>query len=337
MKALRWGGPNVMTCEQVPQPTPGPGEAVVSVHRVGICGSDVTAYRGRMGIVRPGDVRGHELAGIVTAVGDAADRVWVDAQVAANPIVTCGQCWACLRGQDNLCAELQIIGVHRPGAFAEQVVVPVVNLTSLSGMDFDYAATAEPLAQACHDVGLALPAQPEAVLIIGAGSIGSLVVQAVRLAEIDQITVVEPSSVRRVFAESVGASIAVDSLKSAGPIAGRRAQGGFDVVFDIVGAPQTRRAAVELTRNGGQVVLVGLHGEEGDLPWLSVVRREITVTGANCFTRADFDRAVSWLGKGRIRLSDDARYVALAEGPKVFAELAGDQPRGGKTYITPLG
>lgn len=182
-----------------------------------------------------------------------------------------------------------------------------------------------------------MPAQPSAALIIGAGSIGSLVLQAARLAKIDEITVVEPSNGRRVFAESVGAGVAVDSLETAGAIARRRAEGGFDVVFDIVGAPRTRRAAVELARNGGQVVLVGMHGEEGDLPWLSVVRREITITGANCFTRADFDRAVSWLVEGRIRLSDDARYVGLDEGPKVFAELAGDQPRGGKTYIAPLG
>ncbi|MGY5885695.1 zinc-dependent alcohol dehydrogenase [Modestobacter lacusdianchii] len=338
MRALRWAGPDAMTAADADEPVAGPGQAVVTVHRAGICGSDVSAYRGRMGIARPGDVRGHEFSGVVAAVGAATDAGWVGCRVTVNSQVTCGDCWACRSDRDNLCPHLEIIGVHRPGAFAERVAVPVRNLVALGdGVSDELAATAEPLAQACHDVQLALPARPRAALVIGAGSVGGLLVQAARLSGIPEITVVEPHARRRAAAGDAGADVTVESTAEAATLAARRAEGGFDVVFDVVGTAATRTAGVQLARAGGQVVMVGLHTDVTELPWFSVIRREVSIVGANCFDRADFGRAVGWLQDGSIRPPESVRLVTIDEGPAAFAELAEGRAPAAKTFVAPAG
>jgi 2-desacetyl-2-hydroxyethyl bacteriochlorophyllide A dehydrogenase len=334
MRALRWAGPDAMTAGEADEPAAAAGEVVVTVHRVGICGSDVTAYRGKMGIARPGDVRGHEFAGVVTAVADDVDPGWLGRRVAVNAQVTCGECWACRNGTDNICPQLQIIGVHRSGAFAERVAVPARNLVAVADtVTAELAATAEPLAQACHDVQLVLATRPRSVLVIGAGSIGNLVVQAARLLGIPEITVVEPHPDRRAAAADAGAGTTVGSTDDAAAVAAARPEGGFDVVFDVVGVAATRTAAVGLVRAGGQVVLVGLHTDVHELSWFPVIRREVVIRGANCYDRGDFAQAVAWLQAGEIRPPGTVRHVTLEEGPAVFAELAAGQVTAAKTYF----
>jgi 2-desacetyl-2-hydroxyethyl bacteriochlorophyllide A dehydrogenase len=290
-----------------------------------------------MGIARPGDVRGHEFCGLVTAVGDPADAGLVGTRVTVDSQVPCGACWACTTGRATLCPHLRIIGVHLPGGFAERVAVPARNLVAVPpGVPADLAATAEPLAQACHDVRLALPAAPENCLVVGAGSVGSLLVQAARLAGIPEVTVVDPQPERRRAAEGTGARAAVASTGEAARLAGRLPRGGWDVVFDVVGSEATRAASVELVRRGGHVVLVGLHADVTAIPWFSVVRREVALSGANCFDADDFAQAVRWLAEGRVTPASPVRYAALEEAPQVFAELAAGPVAAAKTFLVPV-
>jgi 2-desacetyl-2-hydroxyethyl bacteriochlorophyllide A dehydrogenase len=311
---------------------------VVAVQHAGICGSDVGAYRGTMGTARPGAVRGHEFSGVVTEVGDDADAGWVGTRVAVDPQITCGRCWACRAGRANLCPDLQIVGVHVPGGFAEQVAVPVRTLVPAPpGLAPDLAATAEPLAQACHDVGLVLGTGPERCLVIGAGSIGHLLVQALRLSGVPGVDVVEPDAGRRRAAEGAGADASVASAPEAAARAALLPRGGYDVVFDVVGTEGTRAAAVGLVRRGGQVVLVGLHADVTAVPWFSVVRHEIALLGANCYAPDDFARALRWLREGRVHLGTPVRQVPLEEAPEVFAELAAGGTTAAKTFLLPAG
>jgi 2-desacetyl-2-hydroxyethyl bacteriochlorophyllide A dehydrogenase len=254
----------------------------------------------------------------------------VDSQIA------CGQCWACGAGRANLCPELRIIGVHVPGGFAEHVAVPVANLVPVpAGVSAELAATAEPLAQACHDVRLVLPASPERCLVVGAGSIGHLLVQALRLCGIPDVDVVEPDGRRRRAAEDAGASGAVASTGQAQERAALPPRGGYDVVFDVVGSESTRAAAVDLVRRGGQVVLVGLHADVTAIPWFQVVRHEIALLGSNCYAPDDFAQAVGWLQEGRIDLGTPVRHATLEEAPQVFAELAAGRAAAAKTFLVP--
>lgn len=336
MRAVVWRGPSSMAVDEVPDPVPGPGTAVVAVERAGICGSDVGAYRGTMGIARPGDVRGHELSGVVTEVADPGDAGWVGTRVAVDSQLTCGRCWACAAGRGNLCPELRIIGVHVPGGFAERVAVPVRNLVAVpAGMSAELAATAEPLAQACHDVRLVLASAPENCLVVGAGSIGNLVVQALRFSGVPRVDVVEPDPARRRAAAELGATTAVGTTDQAAAPAAGLPRGGYDVVFDVVGTEATRAAGVGLVRRGGQVVLVGLHADVTALPWFTVVRHEVALLGANCYARDDFAQAVAWLAEGRVALGAPVRPATLDEAPQVFADLAAGRATAAKTFLVP--
>jgi 2-desacetyl-2-hydroxyethyl bacteriochlorophyllide A dehydrogenase len=337
MRALVWNGPYSMGTAEVEEPVAIGGEALVAVSMAGICGSDITAYKGIMGISAPGSVRGHEFAGVVIAVGDPADARWVGERVSVNPVVSCGTCWACLSSRDNLCPRLQLVGVHRPGGFAERVSVPVRNLGLVNAeLSWEAAASAEPLAQACHDMSIALQGElVDNVLVIGAGSIGHFVVAAAHLSGVAEITVIDPNPDRRDAAIAVGAARAFASTDEAIHHAKKLERGGFDAVFDVVGAQATREASVDLARNGGAIIMVGLHTDRTEFPWFTLSRREISVTGSNCFTRGEFATALSWLNTGRVALTGSSSAGPLDEGPALFAAIADGASTVGKTYLLP--
>jgi 2-desacetyl-2-hydroxyethyl bacteriochlorophyllide A dehydrogenase len=335
MRALVWHGAFSMESAEVSEPTAAVGEAIVAVSSAGICGSDLTAYKGIMGISRSGAIRGHEFAGEVISVGSAKDAAWIGRRVSVNPVVSCGICWACTSGRDNVCPDLELIGVHRPGGFAERVSVPVRNLGEVdASLSWEAAASAEPLAQACHDVAVAMRGDlVEHCLVIGAGSIGHFVVVAARLLGIPEITVVEPNPERRAAALAVGASRGFASTEEAAAFAASLERGGFDVVFDVVGAQATREASIGLVRNAGTVVMVGLHTDRTEIPWFTLSRREISVAGANCFTREEFTIALEWLNSGKVTLEGPTRHGSVDEGAGLFASMADGSAPAGKTYL----
>lgn len=327
MQALIWRGPHQHEWGHVDAPTARPGEVLVRVERAGICGSDITAHKGLMGISRPGAVRGHEFSGVLAT--DAPG--WsVGERVAVNPVLPCRRCPPCTAGSTSSCRELQIIGVHRPGAFADLVAVPTTALHRLPDhLTFETAAAAEPFAQAWHDVDVARRIGPLGMcLVIGAGSIGSWIVQALGRAEPLAVSVVDPDPRRRAATVRWGAdetASTVDELP----------ERAYDTVFDVVGTAATRAAAVSRCANGGTVVAVGLGADEGSVSWFDLVRREITVRGANTFTDDDFGTALGLLGRGQVELPD-ARVVPLTEGAAVFAAMAaGSDDFTGKTFLTP--
>lgn len=334
MRALVWQRPGVMLVEDVAPPRPAPGEVVLQVDAAGICGSDVTAFLGHMGTARPGSVRGHELAGTVVET-DPGDAGLLGARVAVNPLVSCGSCPACRRGADNQCPHQQSIGIQRPGGFAEQVLVPVRNLVPVpADLDDRTVATAEPLAQACHDVQLALRVGGGgSALVVGAGAIGLLVVQAARLLGLGPVTVLEPNASRRRAAAAAGAAVALAGPEEVDAQAGDLPEQGWDVVLDVVGTDRTRRDGLRWTRRGGVLVLVGLHEDETALPWRDVIRREVVVLGSNASDAGDFAQAVEWLVSGRAGLGTPQDHVPLEAGPETLARLAGGGAGPVKTFL----
>jgi threonine dehydrogenase-like Zn-dependent dehydrogenase len=325
-----------MTLEQQPEPVAEPGTVVVRVVAAGICGSDVTAYLGHMGISQPGQVRGHEFAGIVVdAVAENAD--WLNLPVTVNPLVSCGICRACRAGHDNQCANQVSLGIQRPGAFAEFVAVPIVNLVALTpNVDLRAAATAEPLAQGIHDVRLALRDGPvDVAVVIGGGSIGMFVVTAAQLLGISEIIVLEPNADRHEAIRRAGGTVVLGSRDEVTRHLHERGTLGADAVFDVVGIEQTRKDAITWTARGGTAVFVGLHEDSSELPWRDLLRREITVRCANASDRDDFRLAADWLSNGLADLPD-YRTDSLENAPAVFASLAdGSAPAGVKVILEP--
>src|SRR5262249_54480951 len=131
MKAVVWLGPRRMELQSVPEPTPRPGEAILRVDAVGICGSELSGYLGQNSLRVPPLVMGHEFAGTVGAIGADLVSLRIGDRVTVNPLIGCGECALCRLGLENLCPKRQIIGIHRPGAFAEQVAVPATCCTRL--------------------------------------------------------------------------------------------------------------------------------------------------------------------------------------------------------------
>jgi 2-desacetyl-2-hydroxyethyl bacteriochlorophyllide A dehydrogenase len=333
VKAVVWHGPGTITVDDVDDPRPAPGRVVVEVGAVGICGSDVTSYLGRMGVSRPGQIRGHEFAGTVRAA-TPEDAAWIGRRVTVHPIVACGRCADCRAGRDNLCADQASLGIQLPGGLAELVAVPVANLEPVApDVDLRAAAGAEPLAQAIHDVELARrDGEITSVLVIGAGSIGLLVVQAARRLGIAQITVLEPNRVRHGLVREHGGGPVVADREQAAELAGPH---GFDAVLDIVGTTATRQDALSWTRRGGTAVLVGLHADSSPLPWRDALRRELTVRGANASTRGEFARAAEWINNGEVA-TPVPPAAPLNAAPDLFAQLAaGTPPTGGKVVLAP--
>ncbi|BBL80673.1 galactitol-1-phosphate 5-dehydrogenase [Rubrobacter xylanophilus] len=324
MKGVVWHGPRRMAVEEVPQPEPGPGAVVLRTGAAGICGSEVEGYLGRMGNRTPPLIMGHEFSGTVVAVGEGVDGGWLGRRVAVNPLISCGECRLCRAGHENLCPERAMVGIHRPGAFAEYVEVPAGGLHALpEGMDLRSAALAEPLANGVHAAGLGLERGPaELAVVMGAGTIGLMCLQAAVLSGIPEVWVLEPHDGRRARALELGASRAL-APGAASEEAVREAAGGLgaDLVLDAAGAGETRRAAARLARPGGTVVLVGLHEDETSLGFHDVVRRQIALQGSYAYTPRDFERALEWLASGEAGIGELPDPLPLEKGPDAFEEL----------------
>ncbi|ABG05920.1 Alcohol dehydrogenase GroES-like protein [Rubrobacter xylanophilus DSM 9941] len=324
MKGVVWRGPREMAVEEIPEPEAGPGAVVLRTGAAGICGSEVEGYLGRMGNRTPPLVMGHEFSGTVVAVGEGVDEAWVGRRVAVNPLISCGECRLCRSGHENICPERALIGIHRPGAFAEYVEVPAGSLHALpEGVDLRSAALAEPLANGVHAAGLGLERGPaELAVVVGAGTIGLMCLQAAVLSGIPEVWAVEPHGGRRARALELGAGRAFPPGGEAEE-AVREATGGLgaDVVLDAAGAGETRRAAARLVRPGGTVVLVGLHEDETALGFHDVVRRQLALQGSYAYTPRDFERALGWLVSGEAGIGELPDPLPLERGPAAFEEL----------------
>src|SRR3954453_14760394 len=187
MRAIVWQGPERMAVEEQPEPPdPGPGELVLRPAAVGICGSEVEGYLGHMGNRTPPLIMGHEFAGVVVAA--ASDHAELEgARVAVNPLSGCGHCALCRAGLGNVCPDRVLIGVHVPGAFADFVKVPAKDARVLpDGVSARLGALMEPLANGVHAVGLGGPDVEHAV-VLGAGTIGLVTLQAALLSGIPRV------------------------------------------------------------------------------------------------------------------------------------------------------
>jgi threonine dehydrogenase-like Zn-dependent dehydrogenase len=298
---------------------------VVRPEAVGICGSEIEGYLGRMGNRTPPLVMGHEFAGTVTEVGEGVDEDLIGREVAVNPLSSDGTCRLCRAGYTNLCPNRRLVGIHSPGGFAEYALAPAQNVYPLpEGVEARAGALAEPLANGVHAVRLGLAGGfVEHAVVVGAGTIGLMCLQAAVLEGIPEVSVVEPHEARREQALELGARAAYASGEEArealeGPTEGL----GADLVVDAVGAEVTRRMAVEvLLRPGGRAVFVGLHDDATTLGFHDIVRGQLDLQGSYAFTADDYEQALEWLVAGSAGIGELPPVLPLEEGPGAFAEL----------------
>ncbi len=282
-------------------PLPGPGEALVRVHRVGVCGTDIHAWYGRQPFFSYPRILGHELGVEVLAVGEGVKHVRSGDRCAVEPYLNCGRCIACRRGKSNCCEALQTLGVHTDGGMRERIVIPAAKLHPANDLSYDALALIETLGIGAHAVGRAELATDDHVLVIGAGPIGLSVLQFATL-ETRRVFVADISQARLGFA---AAHFDVQAALKAGEGLAellRTANGGElpTVVFDATGNAASMRAAFDLVAPGGKLVFVGLVQAEIGFHDPHLHRREITLYASRNALPHEFERIITLTRAGRI-------------------------------------
>jgi len=289
-----------------PEPEPGPGEVLVQVHGVGICGSDLALHAGRRQPPSFPWVVGHETFGEIAATGPGVDASRTRQRVVVEPNIPCGTCPACRAGRTSACPHRKVLGFSVPGTLAERIVVPAAFAWPVpeDWADGD-AVCAEPLTVALAAVRRALTVQsdPQRCLVIGAGSQGTLACVALSAFGIAP-AVLDPQPGRRALAAELGA-------RPADP-----GEGGFGLVFETSGAPEALAEAVDRAARGGLIVLMGLNSQPVSLVTQRIVQRQLTLMGSLIYDHPGDFAAVTAAGNRQ------AGRVLRACYPMAEAELA---------------
>jgi L-iditol 2-dehydrogenase len=326
----------------MPVPVPAAGEILVRVRACGICGSDVHGLDGSTGRRIPPLVMGHEAAGEVAAIGAGVSDLAPGDRVTFDSTIFCGRCFFCLRGEVNLCDNREVLGVspgpyRRHGAFAEFVAVPRRIVYRLPDtLSFERAALIEAVSVAVHGAGLSGVRLGDTAVVVGAGMIGLLVVQAVHRAGATRVVAVDVDEARLSLARQLGATETV--LAGAGAVArileltGGR---GADLAIECVGAEAPIHTAVSSVRKGGSVVLVGNVSPKIALPLQEVVSRQIRLQGS-CASSGEYPLVIDLIATGEIRVDPLISAVApLSEGPLWFDRLYRREPNLMKVILQP--
>ena len=343
MKSLLLSEYSHLEIADMPQPAVGHGEVLVRVEACGICGSDVHGYDGSSGRRIPPIVMGHEAAGTVEAIGDGVTKYKKGDRVTFDSTVYCGECGYCQRGQFNLCDNRQVIGVscgdyRRHGAFAEYVVVPERIMYPLpANISFDEAAMLEAVSVALHGVKVSMVMGGETALVIGAGMIGLLTLQAARAAGCSRVFISDVDETRLKLARQIGADEVLhcsgaELLKQIHRLTDGR---GVDLALEAVGRNETVAGAIDCTRKGGTVTLIGNIMPEVTLPLQKVVTRQLKLQGS-CASSGEYPEAIELIANGSIKVKPLITAVAsLEEGPRWFERLHSREPNLMKIILTP--
>ena len=342
MKALLLSEYKHLEIASVPDPRPAHGEVLVSVAACGICGSDVHGYDGSSGRRIPPIIMGHEAAGTIAALGEGVTGFAEGDRVTFDSTIFCGACNNCRRGEINLCENRQVLGVscsefRRPGAFAEYIAVPSRILHRLpENLSFAEAAMLEAVSVALHGVSLAAISSGATALVLGAGMIGLLTLQALRAAGCSRVFVADLDSTRLKFAQQMGAAAVLSSNDDLAEQVSQLTAGiGVDVAIEAVGRNETVKASIESVRKGGTVVLVGNISPEVTLPLQKVVTRQIRLQGS-CASAGEYPRAIELLASGAIQVKPLISAIApLEEGPRWFERLYAREPNLMKVILAP--
>jgi len=323
-------------------PEPARGEILIQVAACGICGSDVHGYDGSSGRRVPPIVMGHEAAGTIAALGTGVTGFSVGDRVTFDSTVYCGECAYCRRGEINLCDRRQVLGVscgdyRRAGAFAEFIVVPAQIVYRLpDNLVFAEAAMLEAVAVAIHAASLVSVPRGSSALVVGAGTIGVLVQQALRAAGCARVFATDVDEARLQRSRELGATAAIAAGEDFNDeLMGLTNGTGVDIAVEAVGNNAGVNTAVASVRKGGSVVLVGNISAEVSLPLQKVVTRQIRLQGS-CASAGEYPRAIELLSTGAIAVKPLITAVApLEEGPLWFERLYRREPNLMKVVLAP--
>ncbi len=317
---------------------PQPDEVRIQVAACGLCGSELETFKNRSPRRAPPLVMGHEFCGTIAVVGSAVSGWKVGARVVSNSLVPCGRCVRCERGDTHLCAHRQILGMHRPGAFAEFVNVPARCLLDWpENLPAEAAALAEPLANGIHVVNLTRHLPAATALVIGAGPIGLFCQQALQVLRGSKVWVADLSAERLAVARRLGAVDVINPRTQDAAQILQAATGGegADLVVDAVGAGVTKRTSLAALRPGGATVWIGLHENALTFDSYGLTLPEKQVLGTYAAKIEELQHALGLMASGQVDARSWVQRFPLADGVTAFKRMLAAEGADIKAVICP--
>jgi 2-desacetyl-2-hydroxyethyl bacteriochlorophyllide A dehydrogenase len=318
--------PGEFSATDGPLPSPAPGEALVRVHRVGVCGTDLHAFAGKQPFFSYPRILGHELGVEVLDPGSEPHGLKAGDRCSVEPYINCGRCIACRRGKPNCCAELKVLGVHSDGGMRPLFALPARKLHPSATLTYDQLALVETLGIGAHAVERADIKSDDTVLVIGAGPIGLSVIQFV-LVNGAKLAVMDVSESRLTFCRQ---QLGVTHTLAAGPEAAAQLKAIFDgdlptIVIDATGNPKSMAGTFDLPAHGGRIVFVGLFQGEVTFSDPNFHRRELTLLASRNSVPGTFRDIIALIEAGRINTTPWITHrFNLDEIPQRFPGIAGN-------------
>jgi len=296
--------PGTIEFRDVPEPKPGPGEILLRIQKIGVCGSDIHVWHGQHPFTPYPVVQGHEYSGEVVAVGEGVSKVGIGMKATAAPQEVCGQCAHCRRGDYNICDHLKVRGFQAPGCAQDFFIVPEQRVVAIpDSLSFEQGAFIEPIAVAAHATARGGDLSGKNVVVTGAGTIGNLIAQAATCRGAKRVLITDINDFRLKKAREVGVEntcnvLTEDFATKAKVVFGSE---GFSVAFEAAGVEASLDTAVQEIQKGGTIVVVAVYGERPRVDLSIIGDRELSLIGTLMYQQIDYEQAVIWLAEGLIR------------------------------------
>jgi L-iditol 2-dehydrogenase len=312
--------PGQIEFHQVEKPSPHPGEVLIRMRRIGVCGSDIHVFHGKHPYTSYPVVQGHEVSGEVAQVGEDVTGFQPGDLVTFTPQVTCGECYPCRHGMYHICDHLKVMGFQTGGAAQEYFPVPAEKVLKLPpGITPDQAAMIEPVSVAVHALGRAGDIAGKQVLVLGAGTIGNLIGQVAKALGARKVIITDVSPYKLEKARLSGIDTVVNTQAEELGSALLQAFGPdkADLILECVGVQETISQAVSLARKGSTIIVVGVFGQKPQVDLGLVQDRELSLVGTLMYQRSDYVKAIDLVSQGKLHLdvlvSDHFPFVQYLE------------------------
>lgn len=297
--------PGEIIFREIERSLPQAGQVSIRIMRLGICGSDIHVYHGEHPFTSYPVTQGHEVSGIIDALGPGVEQFRVGQKVTVQPQVVCGKCHPCRHGKYNLCEKLKVMGFQTTGMASEYFVVDAEKVLVLpEGMSLDEGALLEPLAVAVHAVGRFGDIAGRDVAVLGAGPIGNLVAQTAKGLGARRVLITDVSNCRLALAQECGVDVAVNTRSKDFGEAMAEVFGPdkADVIYDCAANDITMGQAIKYARKGSTIILVGVYAGMAKVDLAVLNDHELDLNTTMMYRREDYETAIRLVSKGKVRL-----------------------------------
>ena len=307
MKQAIMTEPGRIQFKDVDKPSISDDEVLMQTKRIGVCGSDIHVYHGMHPYTGYPIVQGHEIGGVVAAVGKNVTGLNVGDKITFMPQVVCGECYPCRHGMYHICESLKVMGFQTNGAAQEYFVLPAWNVIRLPDtMSLDQAAMIEPIAVTVHALARGGGAENKRVLILGAGAIGNLTAQVAKASGASAVMITDVSPYKLEKARECGIEFTVNTAQEdlEQAIAQYFGPDKADLILECVGVEPTITEAVNVARKGSTIVIVGVFGKKPQVDLGLVQDRELSLVGTLMYQKEDYERAIELVASGKMHLDE---------------------------------